>query len=236
MTSDNHLPDSKPETLDRHRLWRTLAAIGFILLSLAIWHSPTYSFHPFCTYTANARVSADVEIGDQRLSSTVVYQNSRSRSWISTINSAGCRQWYGNALVYRLTNDSVLIVPSRICHKGEQMLAKSGHIDMMTVCTGKQAHQDSAFMVDSASQPRKWRSVTNGVDFRIIGMTADATWSNPVDDISSIAPSLLQSDFKYSKQQWSRSPEKIIPFQRRYNERRHREDQSYEFEVNNEDF
>ena len=206
------------------------------MLLLAIWRSPTYTFHPTCTYTVNARVSADVEIGGQKLSSTVVYQNSRSRRWISMMNSAGCQQIYGNALTYKLPNDSVLIVPARICYKGEQAIAKSGRVDILSVCIGKQAHQDSAFIVDSAARPEKWRTVTHGVDFRIVSMTADSTWYNPADDIASIAPNLLKSDFKFSRQQWSRSPEKIISFQRRYNERRHRPDRAYEFEVNNERF
>lgn len=71
----------------------------------------------------------------------------------------------------------------------------------------------------------------HGEDFRIDSMTADSTWSNPVDDIASIAPNLLKSDFKFNRQQWSRSPEAILSFQRRYNERRHRPGQTYEFEV-----
>lgn len=232
MSRNNHSPDSMPGSFGHQRLWRTLAAVGPILLFLAIWRSPTYSFHPTCTYTVNARVSADVEIGGQKLSSTVVYQNSRSRRWISTMNSAGCKQLYGNALTYRLADDRVLIVPTRICHKGARVLADSGRVDILGLCTGKQAHQDSAFIVDSASQPRKWYSVTNGVDFRIDSMTASSTWSNPIDDIASTAPNLLKSNFKYGRQQWSRSPETIISFQRRYDERRHKPDKSYEFEVN----
>lgn len=236
MSQSDHPPEDKPAPLRRQRLWRTLGTLGLILVSLAVWRSPTYSFHPTCTYTINAHVSADVEIGGQKLSSTVIYQNARSRPWIAMINSAGCKQLYGNALTYRLQNDSILIIPARICHKGEKLLAKSGRIDILSACTGKQAHQDSAFMVDSASQPRKWYSVTNGIDFRIDSMTATSTWSNPTDDIASIAPNLLKSDFKYLRNQWSRSPEKIISFQRRYNERRHKPDQSYEFEVINERF
>ena len=146
------------------------------------------------------------------------------------INSAGCNPLYGDALTFRLANDSVLIVPSRICYNGEQEFAKSGRIDVLSACAGKQAHQDSAFLVDSASRPTSWRSVVNGVDFRITSMTAASTWDNPVDDIAGVAPNLLKSDFKYGRSnQWSRSPEKVISFQRRYSERRHKPDQAYEF-------
>lgn len=236
MSQDEHPPGGKPKSFNRQQLWGTLAIIGLIVLVAAIWRSPTYSFHPTCTYTVNARVSADVEIGGQKLTSTVIYQNSRSRRWISMINSAGCKQLYGNALTYRLANDSILIVPSRICHKGEQILSDTGHVDVLKVCTDKQGHQNSAFIVNSASQPSKWYSVRNGVDFRIHNMIAESTWSNPADDIASIAPNLLKSDFKFSRQQWSQSPETVISFQRRYNERRDRPDQAYEFVVNNERF
>lgn len=202
-----------------------------VLILLVIWRSPTYSFHPTCTYTVNARVSADVEITGQTLSSTVTYQNSRSRGWISMMNSAGCKQLYGDALTYRLANDSVLIVPAQICREGEQILAESGHVDIVSACTGKQAHQNSGFIVDSASRPGKWYAVSNPTDFRIDSMTAVSTWSNPADDIASVAPNLLKSDFKFGRNQWWKSPERIISF-----ERRHRADQAYAFEVKNERF
>ncbi len=228
------MPDKKPEFFVRQLPWRLMGAAGLILIPLAIWLSPPNSFHPVCTYTVNARVSADVEIGGQKLSSAVVYQNSRSRQWIAIINR--CERLYGNALTYRLADDRVLIVPTRLCHKGEQVLANSGSIDVLGVCTGKQAHQNSAFIVDSATQPSKWYAVTNGVEFRITSMTAVSTWTSPTDDIASTAPNLLKSDFKYHRQQWHRSPETIMSFQRRYNERRHKPDQSYEFEVKNERF
>jgi hypothetical protein len=213
-----------------------LGAVGFVLMCLAVWFSPTNSFHPICNYTVNARVSADVVIGGQELSSTVVYQNSRSRGWIAMLNSGGCNQSYGTALTYRLANDRVLIVPTQICRKAEEALSGFGRVDILSVCTGEQALRDPAFLVDSAIRPRKWYTVTNGFEFRIVRMTAVSTWSNPTDEIASTAPGLLKSDFKLDGQQWWRSPERIIPFQRRYEERRHKPDKSYEFEVRHERF
>jgi hypothetical protein len=97
-----------------------------------------------------------VEIAGRKLSSTVVYQNSRSRGWIAGLSSAGCQQWEGTALAFKLANDSILIVPSRLCREAEQVLDRSGRVDILAVCTGKQAHQDQAFIVDSASRPAKW--------------------------------------------------------------------------------
>lgn len=152
------------------------------------------------------------------------------------INSAGCKQLRGDALTYKLANDSVLIIPSRICRRGAQMLAKSGHVDILDACTGRQAQQDSAFIVDSATRPAKWFAASNGIDFRIVSMKAESTRKDPDDDIASIAPNLLKADFKYGRQQWSHSPEKVISFQRRYALRRDKPDQAYEFDVHNERF
>jgi hypothetical protein len=67
------------------------------------------------------------------------------------LNSAGCKQLYGDALTYRLANDSVLIVPSRLCLERERVLAKSGRVDVLRVCAGKQSRQDLSFIVDSAT-------------------------------------------------------------------------------------
>ena len=201
-----------------------------------IWRSPVYSFHPTCTYTVNARVVADVEVEGERLSAEVVYQNSRSRQWLAQINSAGCKQHYGTALAYKTRNDHVLIVSSRLCYPAEQALARTGEVDILGVCIGKWADREPAFMVDSATRPSKWREAANGIDFRILKMTAVSTWANPVDDIALIAPNLLKSKFSYRSNQWSKSPERLINFHRRYNEVRHRPDNSFEFEVVNERF
>ncbi|HEX4894600.1 MAG TPA: hypothetical protein VFV47_15070 [Hyphomicrobiaceae bacterium] len=214
--------------------WGAIVAVGSILCVLAIWLSPPNSFHPMCTYEVNATLTADVVIEGQKLSSTVIHQNSHSRGWISGINSAGCKQWYGTALTFKLANDSVLIVPSQICLNGRRELARSGRVDVLSSCTGKQANQNSAFIVDSASHPRKWKAVTNGIEFQFASMTAVSTWKSPSDDIASIAPNLLKSNFKYGRQQWSNSPEKVISFSRRYSERHDKSGQAFEFEVENE--
>jgi len=179
----------------------------------------------------NARVSADVVIGGQELSSTVVYQNSRSRAWIQMINSGGCKQMYGNALTFKLANDRVLTIPSRMCHKAQQVLAERGQVDILNVCAGERARTGSAFVVDSALRPSMWRRVVNAVDFHISRMTAVSTWSHPTDDIATVAPGLLKSRFrKDGRVSWD-SPEKIIPFRRRYDR-----DKGFKFQVDYENF
>ena len=236
MSRNNQPPDISSDSLSRKGIWSTIGAASLILIPLLIWQSPTYSFHPLCTYTVNAQISADVVIAGQKLSSTVIYQDGRSRQWIAMINSAGCKPMEGNALTYRLAKDRVLIVSAQICHAGARELAKSGRLDILSACKGKQAHQDLAYLVDSATLPSKWTKVTNGVEFQIDSMTAASTWSNSRDDITSLAPNLLKSDFKLNGQKWSWSPERMIPFHRRYDFSRHRPDPSFEFKVNYEPF
>jgi hypothetical protein len=231
MSQDSGIGDRKQAGRGHGLLWGTLGAACASFMIVAIWRSPPYSFHPTCTYTVNASVTADVEIRGQELSSTVVYQDSRTRQWIAMLNSAGCKQSYGNALTYKLADDRILLIPTQICHSGAKILDESGRLDVLDFCRGRQAFQDSAFIIDSASKPQNWYPVRNGVDFRIRSMTAVSTRSQPTDDMASIAPNLLKADFKYPRQQWSRSPEKIIPFHRRYDERRNKPDQAYEFEV-----
>jgi hypothetical protein len=233
--SRNSKPEStKPEATGSGLTWRSVAALGLLLSGFWIWLSPDNSFHPTCTYTVNARVSADVEVSGQKLSSEVVYQNSRSRKWIAVMNSAGCSQKYGNALVYRLANDSLLIVSARLCNAATREVARSGHVNVMSACTGRQAKQDAAFIVDSATRPSTWRPAFNGVDFQITRMTAISTWANPSDDIASVAPKLLLSKFEYGQPvsiQWGKSPEVLIDYWRRYDVRKQRPDRSFEFFV-----
>lgn len=218
----------------RRLSWRSLVVPGLILFGIWIWVSPPNSFHPTCTYSVNATVSADVEVGGEKLSSTVVHQNSHSRGWISLMNSAGCQQRYGDALVYRLANDSVLIVAAKLCYAAQKEVAASGHVDVLRACTGKQARQDRAYIVDTADRPETWRPATNGVDFRILSMTATSTRRHPTDEIETIAPNLLKSYFHHDRGRgidWGKTPETVIDYARRYDIKKHRPDRSFEFEV-----
>lgn len=215
--------------------WGSLALAGMIAFGFWVWLSPVYSFHPTCTYTLNARVTADIEVEGEKLSATVVHQNSRSRAWISLLNTAGCQQRYGNALTYRLRDDRVLILPSRLCYRGQKAFPSHGEFDVLRACAGHNQGPDTAFMVDSATRPGRWKVVTNGIDFRIIRMTATSTWRSPTDDIASIAPNLLKAEFKPDRQRsWSRSPEPFIDWHRRYN--RSLPPNGFAFEVINESF
>ena len=65
-------------------------------------------------------------------------------------------------------------------------------------------------------------------------MTATSTWRHPTDNIESVAPNLLKSEFKYDRARgitWSESPETVIDYARRYDVKKKRPDKSFEFEV-----
>ena len=223
-----------PNPTGRRLPWGSLTLAGIVLFGFWLWFSPPNSFHPMCTYSVNAAVTADVEVEGEKLTSTVVYQNSGSRAWISIMNSAGCQQRYGDALVYRLPSDSVLIVAAKLCYAAQKEVAASGHVDVLRACTGKQARQDRAYIVDTADRPETWRPATNGVDFRILSMTATSTWRHPTDDIQSIAPNLLKSYFHNDRSrgiQWSDTPETVIDYARRSDVKKTRPDKSFEFDV-----
>ncbi|MDX2259939.1 MAG: hypothetical protein NW205_13620 [Hyphomicrobiaceae bacterium] len=236
MSRYSPIPADEPASFSFWRLWPLWVAAVSFSICYVIWRSPENSFHPMCTYTVNARMTADVVVAGQTLTSTLVYQNSRSRQWLSTLNSAGCRATHGTAFTFRLADDRVLIVPSRICIAGERILAETGSVDVLTACTGKQALQDSGYLVDSATHPRRWYGVRGGTEYKLVRMTGVSTWDNPADDIATVAPNIMKSDFHYETQSWSTSPERTLSFKRRYAERRHKPDKAYEFTVENQRF
>ena len=184
---------------------------------LAFWYmfSPVNTFHLLCTYTVNARVSADIVVDGQEQSASVVFQNSRSRGWISIMNSAGCIQPHGNALAFKLPGDQVLLVPARICGKAIDILDDRGSVDVLSACTGNQRYQDWAVLVDSAARPGKWHFTPRNAKFEINRMVATSTWDNPSDNIDEVAPNLLRSDFERFSVAWRQSPEKMLHYRRR---------------------
>jgi hypothetical protein len=183
----------------------------------AFWYmfSPVNTFHLTCTYTVNARVTADIVVGGQVQSASAVFQNSRSRGWISIMNAAGCIQPYGNAMAFRPPGDRVLLVPAVLCKKAIEALDNHGSADVLSACNGKNDYQNWAVLVDSATRPSRWRNVTNGNEFTISRMVASSTWDNPSDNIDTIAPNLLKADLERANVKWNQSAERLLPYKRR---------------------
>lgn len=213
MDMDENPPRSRSYYLAL--LWALVPVIA--IGGFAFWYmfSPVNTFHLTCTYTVNARVTADIVVGGKELSASAVYQNSRSRRWISIMNAAGCTQPDGNVLAFKLPGDRVLLVPAILCNKAIDMIDDRGSVDVLGACSGKNDYQNWAVLVDSASRPSKWRNVTNGTEFRITRMEATSTWDNPEDNIGTVAPNLLKADFERAKVKWNQSPERLLPYRRR---------------------
>jgi hypothetical protein len=208
------------------------AVVPFVAIGgLAFWYmfSPVNTFHLTCTYTLNARVSADIVVDGQEQSASVVFQNSRSRSWISQMNSAGCTQPDGNAIAFKLPGDRVLLVPAQLSNKAIDIIDSRGSVDVLGGCNGKNDYQNWAVLVDSATRPSRWRNAANGNEFKISRMVATSTWDNPSDNVDAVAPNLLKSEFERANVKWSQSPERLLPYRRRAQHKAHGE--PFEFDV-----
>ena len=77
------------------------------------------------------------------------------------------------------------------------------------------------FVIDNADNPARWRGLTfdlNDVadDFRIVSAVAEAFDGKPEDQLATVAPAILKTQFKYRDPDWGNSPEAMIDFFRRY--------------------
>lgn len=202
-----------------------LAALGSI-----VYAAPPYTFHPFCTYRVLSELTADVVVSGEVYSSSVVYQASQSRKWISVINSSGCKSTHGTALVYKLNNGNVALVPSGMCRKAEAELKRKGSVDIAKTCNRRHRPDGIAYFIDSAEHPKRWRELSSTDDFQIIEMRATSTWKSPRDNIDAVAPNILKSRFE-TKGSWWRSPERFLTFDRRSHSTK-----SFVFDVKKENF
>lgn len=192
--------------------------------------APPYTFHPLCTYRLLSELTADISVSGEVYSTSVIYQASQSRKWIAVMNSAGCKSTHGTALVYKLNNGNVVLVPSGMCRKAETELKRRGSVDIVKTCNGRHRPDGIAFFIDSAEHPKRWRELSPKDDFRIIEMRATSTWKSPSDNIDHVAPNILKSRFE-TNGSWWRSPERVLTFDRRYYPTR-----SFVFEVKKEQF
>ena len=76
---------------------------------------PPYTFSAVCTYDLTYRLTLTIDVGGKQYTSEVVHQQSRSREWISVMNSSGCQQTYGTAVPFRLADDRLILLRSHIC-------------------------------------------------------------------------------------------------------------------------
>jgi hypothetical protein len=180
---------------------------------------------PFCTYRLNARIEATIEVGDKLYHSNAIYRASQSRDWISPINSGGCTETDGTALVFKLDNDAVILVPNGLCQRAENVFKATGRSDVVADCQGKPRPDGDAFALDSGTAPTLWQPIAWGGDVKLIAMKAERSFGSPKDLLEQNAPGVLDAGFVYDGNWWQ-SPERVIPFDRRYNK-----DEPYRFQV-----
>ncbi|MBY3179972.1 hypothetical protein HFO27_36680 [Rhizobium leguminosarum] len=189
-----------------------LIGIGFVY-----WTSPPTTLNPLCTYTSQYELRGTIKVGDEVLQSTVYRQRSMSRRWVATINYAGCQQQYGMVLSFKARDGRVFLVPTELCALAERVLLDIGKVDVLRICNAKLADKLSkqsekyGFVVSTADNPTSWSpfELAGNGPITIVSMLATATKKWPADDLDSVAPSLLKTQFIYGSNWWH-SPERFV--------------------------
>jgi hypothetical protein len=200
---------------------KALAALGAVA-ALWFWRD---AFDPWCTYRYNAQIEATIEVGGKSYHSTAVYRASKSRKWISGMNTGGCIETKGTALVFKLDSGAVILVPNGLCPKAERAFISEGRSDVVADCKGKPRPDGDAFALDSGTNPALWQPLTWGDDVKLISMNAEQSFGSPSDLLDQNAPGLLDARFDDNGNWWA-SPERVITFRRRFNK-----DEPYRFRV-----
>ncbi len=158
-------------------------------------------------------MTAELEVGSERLTSTVATQRSVSRDWLETINFSGCRQTKGTVLTFKSMDDRVWLVESNICEIGEEVLRDVHTADLLKVC--KRARE--FYAVDNASFPSSWRrgEFAPGGPVKLVKLVATSTRKWPYDNIDEIAPNLLKATYD-AKDNWWDSPERLLTRRREF--------------------
>jgi hypothetical protein len=223
-------------------IWSSTLTVAFGLMFVVYERAPPNTFDPFCTYRLAYRLNVTIEIGEKQYSSEVVSQLSQSRKWVETINS-GCRQTLGTAVPFRLGDNRLVLIHSYICPKALNALADTGKeyrsddfvqamrehrkADLTSLCVGVSRNRPAqyssssydGFIIDNADNPRRWRGFNfESADMkeyiRIDSAVAEAMDVSPEDQLDNVAPEILKTTFTYDN--WSASPEVLLPFFRRY--------------------
>ena len=230
--------------LDRRK--RFLFCLAILVIAASVYkvyrRSPPYTFDPTCTYDLTYHLTATIELGGERYSSEVVHQRSRSRKWLSVMNSGGCPQTYGTALSFRLPDRRLILVGSEICsaafrelagslndyYNADYATAMSQHrkIDLMPFCariSGPRLRDKDVydgFLVNNADRPTWWGGFkfdsalpNSNQTIHLVSASIEAADIFPSDNLDEIAPELLKTAFEYDD--WWNSPERVLSFQRR---------------------
>lgn len=186
-----------------------------ILGTLAFRALPPNTVNPFCTYRAQYRLDATLQVGDERISSFAIRQSSQSRRWISVMNSSGCNSFYGGAIAFKSKDNRVFLIPTDVCEKAEKSLNEN--VDVIKTCSTSWPNRSIGFIIDNGENPTNWQIfnfLSGDKNARLTSMNAKSTWRHPHDEIEKIAPNVLKAYFDFGNDWWY-SPERILSFERR---------------------
>ena len=208
-------------------------ACGLIFAGFYLYASaPPHTFNPFCTYSIAYRLNVTIETGGKQYSSTVTRKFSRARQkWMDWINP-WCQQPLGTALAFRLDDNRLVLMATRICPKAKyakddftDAMNTKRKVDVASSCRGVVHDQPptypapvyQAFVIDNAEHPAWYRGLAfdaNNVarSFRIVSAEAMASYVGSEDQLDKVAPAILKTSFNGN---WSESPERLIDFFRR---------------------
>ncbi len=179
---------------------------------------PFQALNPFCHYSPPFRQHAVIEVDGERLEDTIVVQRARSRDWITQLNSAGCSEVFGTALVFRTRDGRVILAQTKLCPAAEAIISKGGTVDVAGVCTREvqSTPWPQGVLIDSADHPTTWTVFDFDADkppARLISLTAQRTSEPPRDNIDAVAPALLRTDFADARNSYA-AVDLMIPFDR----------------------
>lgn len=189
------------------------SATGFMLTSL----------DPFCGTHARYETNAVIEFEGERYTSTVTTENRRSRGWIAGLNSAGCKEEYGTAHIFRTRENRAVQIYARICHRAEDELSWRHPVDVRKLCPERENPWfHSGIIINDADRPSKWQSfwfthrekVPPGGydDVELVSFTAQRTRSGPSDDYDRSFPGLINTTYRYDPERKGYLPQYINYF------------------------
>jgi hypothetical protein len=221
-----------------------IIACGLMFAAVyAYERTPPNTFSLFCNYTFAYRLNVTIETGGRQYSSTAVRQKLQARKWIATLG--GCYETLGTALAFRLADNRLVLINTHLCETAYEAFAGTHQnyiyndfvdamrerrkVDVASFCMGLSKEKPQrgryykvqGFVIDNADNPARWRGLTFDVndvagDFRIVSAVAEAFDGKPEDQLATVAPAILKTEFKYREPDWGNSPEAIIDFFRRY--------------------
>jgi hypothetical protein len=231
--------------MKQNLVWSSALTVGcglVLYLMFAIYgRAPQHRFRPFCITDLAYRLNVTIEFTGMQYSSVVVSQRSHSLGWLALIHG-GCEQTHGTALSFRLADNRLVLIGSFICSKATRAFADAQEdyysnnfshamrehrkADLTSLCVGVSRDRPASysssydgFIIDNADNPRRWRGFNfESADMkeyiRIDSAVAEAMDISPEDQLDKDAPEILKTTFTYDN--WSASPEGLLPFFRRY--------------------